>query len=368
MKFGGYDKILIFDVILLVIFGLVMISSASVIKSYNEVGNQYYYLFHQFFYGLIPGVILACVLSRIDYRKFKKSAPLFLMATLALLLVVFVPGLGLDIRDTRNWILVAGMSFQPSELAKLMLIIYLAAWLEERKKKLNDFSQGFVPFIMIIALIAIPLIKQPDIGTLVAICAIASTMYFIAGASITYIAMMFAGGIVGVITLIKIAPYRMNRLTTFMHPELDPQGIGYQINQALLALGSGGLLGLGLGHSRQKFNYLPEPIGDSIFAVAGEELGLIGLMFLILLFIIFATRGLAIANRTKDDFGKYIAVGITAWVTFQAILNIGAITSLLPLTGITLPFVSYGGSSLMSLLAGVGVLLSVSRYGNTYKK
>ena len=367
MKFGGYDKILIFDVILLVIFGLVMISSASVVKSYKEVGNQYYYLFHQFFYGMIPGIILASILSRIDYRKFKKSAPLFLIATLALLLVVFVPGLGLDIRDTRSWILVFGMSFQPSELAKLMFIIYLAAWLEERKKKLNDFSQGFIPFIMIIALVAIPLIKQPDVGTLVAICAIAGTMYYIAGAGIAYIAMMFAGGIAGVITLIKIAPYRMNRLTTFMHPEIDPQGIGYQINQALLALGSGGLLGLGLGHSRQKFNYLPEPIGDSIFAITGEELGLIGLIFLIFLFIIFAKRGLAIANNTKDDFGKYIAVGITAWVTFQAILNIGAITSLLPLTGIPLPFVSYGGSALMSLLAGVGVLLSVSRYGS-FKK
>ncbi|MDD3006748.1 MAG: putative lipid II flippase FtsW [Candidatus Pacebacteria bacterium] len=368
MKFGGYDKILIFDVLLLVLFGLVMISSASVVMSYKEVGNQYYYLVHQFFYGLVPGVILACVFSRIDYRKFKKSAPLFLFATLFLLLIVFVPGLGLDIRDTRSWITVAGMSFQPSELAKLTLIIYLAAWLEERKKKLNDFSQGFVPFIMIIVLVAIPLIKQPDVGTLVAVCAIAGTMYFIAGAGITYILMMIAGGIVGVMTLIKIAPYRMNRLTTFLHPELDPLGIGYQINQSLLALGSGGLFGLGLGHSRQKFNYLPEPIGDSIFAVAGEELGLLGLIFLIILFMVFATRGLAIARSAKDDFGKYIAVGITAWVTFQAILNIGAITSLLPLTGIPLPFVSYGGSALMSLLAGVGVLLSVSRYSNSYKK
>lgn len=368
MKFGGYDKILIFDVILLAVFGLVMISSASVVLSYNRFGNNYYYLGHQFFYGLLPGVILACIFSRIDYRKFKKNAPLFLVATLALLLVVFIPGIGPDIREAKSWIYIAGMSFQPSELAKLTFIIFLAAWLEERKKKLNDFSQGFMPLMMIIALVAIPLIKQPDIGTLVATCAIAFAMYFVAGAGFTYILIMLAGGIAGVITLIKIAPYRMNRLTTFMHPELDPQGIGYQINQSLLALGSGGILGLGLGHSRQKFNYLPEPIGDSIFAITGEELGLIGLIFLIFLFIVFAKRGLAIANNTKDDFGKFIAVGITSWVTFQALMNIGAITSLLPLTGIPLPFVSYGGSALMSLLMGVGVLLSVSRYGDSFKK
>lgn len=368
MKNGGYDKILIFDVLLLAVFGLVMISSASVVMSYNDFSNNYYYLIHQFVYGFLPGIFFAYILSRTDYRKFKKNAPLFLLATMALLLIVFIPGIGPDIREAKSWIHIFGMSFQPSELAKLTLIIYLAAWLEERKKKLNDFSQGFVPFIMIIALIAIPIIKQPDIGTLVAISAIAFVMYFVAGAAMSYIMIMFLGGMACVMMLIKIAPYRMNRLTTFMHPELDPQGIGYQINQSLLALGSGGLLGLGLGHSRQKFNYLPEPIGDSIFAVAGEELGLIGLAFLIFLFIVFAKRGLAIAVGTKDDFGKFIAVGITAWVTFQALMNIGAITSLLPLTGIPLPFISYGGSALMSLLMGVGVLLSVSHFGNSFKK
>jgi len=368
MKLGGYDKILVIDVLLLTVFGLVMISSASVVVSYNRYGNNYYYLIHQFLYGFLPGLVLMIIASRTDYRKFKNQAPLFLVATIFLLLLPFVPGIGTDIRDTRSWIVIAGMSFQPAELAKLTLIVYLAAWLEERKKKLNDFSQGFVPFLMILALAAIPLIKQPDIGTLVAISAISFVMYFVAGAGISYILILMGGGILAVMTLIKIAPYRMNRLTTFLHPELDPQGIGYQINQSLLALGSGGLFGVGLGHSRQKFNYLPEPIGDSIFAVTGEELGLVGLAALMLLFVIFAKRGLLIAASAKDDFGKFIAVGVTAWVTFQAIMNIGAITSLLPLTGIPLPFISYGGSALMALLAGVGVLLSVSRFGNSFKK
>ncbi|MFA7169506.1 MAG: putative lipid II flippase FtsW [Candidatus Paceibacterota bacterium] len=368
MKFAGYDKILIVDTILLLLFGLVMISSASVVLSYSKFGNNYYYLSHQFFYGLLPGVVLAFFAARTDYRKFKKLAPLFLLVTLALLLVVFVPGLSLDNRGVSSWISVAGMSFQPSELAKLTLIIYLAAWLEERKNKINDFSEGFIPFLMIIALIAIPILKQPDLGTLVVMCAIAFAMYFIAGAGFTYIMILALGGAAGVMVLIKLAPYRMQRLTTFLHPEYDPQGIGYQINQALLALGSGGILGLGLGHSRQKFNYLPEPIGDSIFAVTGEELGLVGLVFLLILFLLFARRGFLIAENAKDNFGKLIAVGITLWVIFQALMNIGAITSLLPLTGITLPFVSYGGSSLMALLTGTGVLLSVSKFGNSPKK
>lgn len=367
MKSGGYDKILVLDVLLLAIFGLVMISSASVVLSYNDFGHNYYYLNHQFIYGFLPGVVLMYAFSRMDYRKYKRYAPLFLLATLGLLLSVFIPGIGSEIRDVRSWIIIFGMSFQPSELAKLTFIIYLAAWLEERKKKINDFYQGFLPFVFIVALIAIPLIKQPDIGTLVAVTSIACTMYFVSGAGAKNLLMIFAGGIAGVIALIKVAPYRMNRLTTFLHPEIDPQGIGYQINQALLALGSGGLFGLGLGHSRQKFNYLPEPIGDSIFAVIGEELGLLGVALLMFLFLVFAKRGLDIASRTKDDFGKFIAAGITAWVTFQALMNVGAITSLLPLTGIPLPFISYGGSALMSLLASIGVLLSISRYGNAYR-
>jgi cell division protein FtsW len=368
MKIGGFDKILIVDIIILLVFGMVMVSSASVVLSYNKFGNNYYYLRHQFLYGLVPGLVLAAITCRIDYHKYKKNAPFFLIATMGLLLLVFIPGLGPNIREANSWIVIAGVSFQPSELAKLTFIIYLAAWLEERKGKLNDTHEGFIPFLMLLALIALPIIAQPDIGTLIVICSIAFTMYFIAGAGFKYIAMIGMGGLAGVMFLIKLEPYRMNRLMVFLHPELDPQGIGYQINQALLAFGSGGLFGLGLGHSRQKFNYLPEPIGDSIFAITGEELGLVGLIFLIALYLIFAARGIAIAERTRDDFGKFLAVGITAWVIFQAIMNIGAITSLIPLTGVPLPFVSYGGSALMTLLMGIGVLLNISKFGNSYKK
>jgi cell division protein FtsW len=368
MKFGGYDKILIIDIMFLLVFGLIVISSASVVLSYNKYGNNYYYLYHQFFYGIVPGLILTYVVSRFDYKKLKKYAPLFLIATLSLLLLVFIPGLTFGAKGASRWIVIAGQSFQPSEMAKLTFIIYLAAWLDQRKSKINDFNEGFMPFIMLIALVAIPIIKQPDIGTLISICLVAFAMYFMAGAGTKYMAIIFTGSVAAVMLLAKIEPYRMNRLKVFMHPELDPQGIGYQINQALLALGSGGIFGLGLGHSRQKFNYLPEPIGDSVFAITGEELGLIGLVFLISLYIIFAVRGFGIAENARDGFGKLLAVGITSWILFQVIMNIGAITSLIPLTGIPLPFVSYGGSSVISLLVGLGILLSVSRFGNTFKK
>lgn len=368
MKIGGFDKILIIDVLVLLVFGLVMVSSASVVLSYNNFGNNYYYLSHQFFRGVLPGLVLMILFARTDYRIFKKYSPYFLLITLLSLIVVFIPGISLDAKGASRWIVIAGMSFQPSEIAKLAFIIYLAAWLEQRKSKINDLHQGFIPLIMILALVAIPILKQPDFDTLIVMSALTFIMYFMAGAGLNYIAVMIAGGITAFLILIKLAPYRMNRLMVFMHPELDPQGIGYQINQSLLALGSGGLLGVGLGHSRQKFNYLPEPMGDSIFAVTGEELGIIGVVFLIFLFAIFAVRGTHIVEKTNDDFGKFLAVGITSLIILQALMNMGAITALIPLTGTPLPFISYGGSSILSSLMAVGILLSISKYGKSVKR
>jgi len=368
MKIGNYDKKLVSVVALLLVLGLVVLSSASVVLSYNNFGENFYYLKHQFFNGMVPGLLVMAILSKVDYRNFRKYAPFFLIVTLALLVSVFIPALTYETKGASRWIIIAGMSIQPSELAKVAFIIYLAAWLEQRKKKINDPNEAFFPFLMILVLIAIPILKQPDLGTLIVISGVSFAMYFVAGAGFTYISIMIVGGIIGVLALIKIAPYRMNRLTVFLHPELDPQGIGYQINQSLLAIGSGGLLGLGLGHSRQKFNYLPEPMGDSIFAIIGEELGIWGTVLIIVLFVVFAQRGFKIASEAKDDFGKFMAVGITSWIILQAIMNIGAITSLIPLTGIPLPFISYGGSSLLATLTGVGILLSISRFGNSFNK
>lgn len=364
MKSNNYDKILLATVILLSVFGLIMISSASVVVSYNNFGYNHYYLSHQFLYGFLPGMAFLFLFKKYDYHIFRKYAAFLLIATVILLFLVFVPDLGFGLKGASRWISFGGVSIQPSEIAKLTFILYLAAWLEGRGKNPKTASNALIPFVVIIAIISIPLALQPDIGTLCMIVLIGVVMYFISGAKISHIFTIAFCGILGLIALIKIAPYRMDRLMVFLHPELDPQGTGYQVNQALLALGSGGIFGLGFGHSRQKFNYLPEPIGDSIFAVVGEELGLIGLTIVIILFLVFAFRGFKIASKAKDNFGKFVAVGITSWITFQAMMNIAAITSLIPLTGIPLPFVSYGGSALVMSLAGVGILLNISKKGN----
>lgn len=363
MRTQKTDKILTIVVLLLSIFGLIMISSASVVVSYNNFGYNYYYLLHQFFYGFLSGMLLLFLFQKIDYHIFKKYAPALFAISIIFLLFIFIPGLGYGTSGASRWIAVGSVNFQPSEIAKLAFILYLAVWFEKRKEHIKSFSGLFAPFVCILAIIALLLIKQPDIGTLVIIVITAVIMYFMAGAKLVHIASLVFAGMVGMFTLIKIAPYRMDRLVVFLHPEIDPLGIGYQINQALLAIGSGGIFGLGLGHSRQKFNYLPEPIGDSIFAVIGEELGIIGLVVVIALFLLFALRGFRIANKADDDFGKLVAVGITSWIVFQSLMNMAAIISLIPLTGIPLPFISYGGSAMAISLAGVGILLSISKYG-----
>ncbi|MBW6440802.1 putative lipid II flippase FtsW [Patescibacteria group bacterium] len=362
MKLKNIDKSLFITVIALSVFGLIIISSASVVMSYNKFGyNNHYYLLHQFLYGFLPGIILLYLIQKIDYKILKNYAPLFLVATLILSLIVFIPGVGYGLKGANRWIDIAGISLQPSEFIKLTFVIYLAAWLENNKKDKEKFSKLLIPFIIITSVIALPLILQPDVGTLSIIILTAVIMYFMSGARISHILIIVSGGIMGLLFLIKVAPYRMNRFIVFLHPELDPLGIGYQINQALLAIGSGGFLGLGFGRSRQKFNYLPEPIGDSIFAVTGEELGFVGLFILLTLFLIFALKGYKIASKAPDDFGKLVAIGITSWIIFQAFVNIAAIISLIPLTGIPLPFISYGGSALITSLVGCGILLSISR-------
>ncbi|MFA6097619.1 MAG: putative lipid II flippase FtsW [Candidatus Paceibacterota bacterium] len=362
MKKNSADKILIIDILFLLVFGLIVISSVSVVISYNNFGYNYYYLTHQFLYGMAPGVLLMFILKDVDYKNYKKYAHLFFFAAIFLLVMVFLPGFGLETKGASRWIVVGDFSFQPSELAKLAFIIYFANWLAMKEKDLKNFEKGFLPFVLIVALVALPLILQPDIGTMMVIGAVALAMFIVAGANIRHLPLLFAGAVLAIFSLIKLAPYRVDRLMVFLHPELDPKGIGYQINQALLALGSGGFFGLGYGHSRQKFNYLPEPMGDSIFAVIGEELGLFGLMIVIALFVVYAKRGFEIARNAPDNFGKFTAFGITSWIAFQAFINIAAITSLAPLTGIPLPFISYGGSSLVVSLMGMGILLNISKH------
>lgn len=355
------DQILTMTTFALILFGLVILSSAGIAISQSRFGDPYYFFKHQLLFGVLPGLFLMYIVQKIDYHFWKKFAFLFFVVNLVFLILVFIPGFGLNFQGASRWIKLGPFSFQPSEMLKLALILYLAAWLEGKKEKGADFFEGFVPFLAILGVVGFLIIKQPDMGTLGTTVLIAMSIYFMSGARVQHLSMMFGLGVLSFLALVKFESYRMNRLLVFLHPELDPRGIGYQINQALLALGSGGIFGLGLGHSRQKFNYLPEPVGDSIFAIIGEEIGLIGAMALVTLFVIFAMRGLKIAKNAPDTFGKLIAVGITAWIIFQALINISAISGLIPLTGVTLPFISYGGTSIVFLMIGVGILLNISK-------
>ncbi|MFH0969565.1 MAG: putative lipid II flippase FtsW [Patescibacteria group bacterium] len=356
------DNVLLFTVFALLIFGLIMIASAGVVYSQSRFGDQYYFFKRQLLFGILPGLVACYICQKINYHYWKKIAvPLFFIALVGLVLV-FVPGVGARLYGASRWLQLGPISFQPSEMAKLSIIIYLAAWLEGRgSHRIRDFFEGFLPFLGILAVIAFLIIKQPDMGTLGVIVITMLIMFFSSGSKLAHIFWMGAGGILAFFALVKVEPYRFNRLLIFLNPDLDPRGIGYHINQALLAVGSGGILGLGLGHSRQKFYYLPEPVGDSIFAVIGEELGIIGAVVLVMLFLSFALRGFKIARNSNDDFGKLLGIGITSWIVIQAFINISAIIAIIPLTGVPLPFISYGGTSIVFLLAGVGILLNISK-------
>lgn len=356
------DKTLLTIIFTLAVFGLIMISSASVLYSKTRFDDANYFLSHQFFYGFLPGLLVLYIFSRIDYHLWRKFAVPFFFVTVIALILVFIPGVGKNIYGASRWIDLGPISFQPSEMAKLSIILYLAAWLSSRgKERIRDIYEGMLPFLGILAVMSFLIIKQPDTGTLGVVILISIVMFFVSGANLSHIWGIFLGGAVALAGLIAMAPYRLNRMLVFLNPDHDPQGVGYQITQALLAVGSGGVLGVGLGHSRQKFNYLPEPVGDSIFAIIGEELGMIGAAAIVLLFIFFAFRGLKIAKNAADDFGKLIAIGIVSWVVCQAFVNISAILAIIPLTGIPLPFISYGGTSFVFLMVAMGILLNVSK-------
>lgn len=360
---GKPDYFFVGAFFLLLLIGIVILSSASAVVSYQKFGTQNYYLIHQILFGLLPGLILFTITSRIDYHVWQKFSVAFLAISVLLLMLVFFPGIGFEYGGARRWIHLGSFLFQPSEIVKLTFLLYLASWLSSKgKKNLQDFSYGFLPFIVLIGTIAFLIIAQPDVGTMAVIAAIAFTMYFIGGAPVPHLAVAGGAALALFVVLINTAAYRLKRFMTFLNPEADPLGVGYHINQALLAIGSGGLFGRGFGHSRQKFAYLPEVTGDSIFAIAAEELGFFFGVFLLGLYVFIAYRGLKIARNAPDDFGRFVAVGVTAWIIFQAFINIGAMLSLLPLTGIPLPFVSYGGSSVLVCLTGIGILVNISRH------
>lgn len=361
------DPILLGLIFVLLFFGLVMISSAGVVISETRFGDPYHLFKRQLFFGIIPGLAVFFIVQKINYRFWKKISLPFFILSIFLLILALIPGVGETYKGASRWIDLGKFSFQPAELVKLAIIIYLAAWIESRKKEIKSFSHGVLPFLFILAIPAALIISQPDVGTLGSILIIAFAMFFVAGTPFLYLmGLAVSGSILGAF-LILISEYRLDRVKAFLDSSIDPQKIGYQINQALLAVGSGGIFGLGLGHSRQKFNYLPEPVGDSIFAVTAEELGFIGAGFLVVLFVAFALRGFRIACSAPDTFSRLAAVGISSWIVFQAFINIMAIIKIIPLTGIPLPFISYGATSMIFVLTASGILVNISKYCNLEK-
>ncbi len=349
----------------MVLFGLMMLASASAPVGYERFKDSYYFLTHQVIFGLVPGLAGMFFFSRVPYTFWKTHAWNLLLVSIGLLVLVFLPGLSAGIGTAHSWISIGGLfSLQPSEIVKLTFLFYLAGWLEKRGEHgMKDIGNGLIPFVTVLGIIILLLVLQPDVGTMLIISAMSIVVYFVAGAPILHVLTLFAGGIAGVATLIAIKPYRAARLMTFLNPELDPQGVGYHINQALLAIGSGGFFGVGYGLSRQKFQYLPEVVGDSIFAVISEELGFIFGLLILGMYLLFLSRTIAIGERAPDRFGKYVCVGIAAWITIQAFINIGSMAAIMPMTGTTLPFVSYGGTSLAVCLSAIGVVLNISKHG-----
>ncbi|HZX50132.1 MAG TPA: putative lipid II flippase FtsW [Candidatus Paceibacterota bacterium] len=348
----------------LLFVGMLILASVSVSFSLQNTGTTFYYLNHQLLLGLLPGLVAATIAFFTPLPFIRKMSLWFLLFCIFLLALVFVPGIGSgETGGAHRWLSAGPFSFQPAELLKVAFVLYLASWLSAKKKRRQENTkETLLPFAAMMGVVSLFLILQPDIGTLAVIAATGLTMYFLAGTPLWHAATLVGIGLLALGGLVLIAPYRFSRFAVFLNPSLDPLGQGYQVKQALIGIGSGGLAGAGLGLSFQKFGVLPEPISDSIFAVFAEETGFLGGLLLIGLIVAFAWRGLIVSKRVlSDQFASLAAAGIVSWIFLQSAVNIAAMIGLLPLTGIPLPFVSYGGSALFSELLAVGILLNISK-------
>jgi len=367
MKTHSPDYPLVVGSTILILLGILILASVSVSFAQEKYGSTYYFLKHQIIYGIIPGLFLGFLAYKFPLSLLKKLAFVFFVVNLIFLALVFAPEIGTKLGGAARWVNLGPISFQPSEFLKLTFILYLAAWMASRTKKAGsvkirkDVSATLIAFMISTGLVSLFLIFQPDISTLGIIVLMGMLIYFFSGAPVWHSMLMILIGTGGLLVLVKIASYRFNRLLVFLNPELDPMGIGYQVKQALIAIGSGGIFGLGLGMSRQKFGFLPQSISDSVFAIFAEETGFIGGAILIILFLFFVWRGFKVAKSTQDKFLQLTALGISSWIGIQAFINIGAMIGILPLTGIPLPFVSFGGSHIITEFVGLGILLNISK-------
>ena len=355
-----FDKYLFFSVIILMLFGLVMIYSASFIWAEYKFGNSLHYAIYQGTFILI-GIFLMYFLSKINYKFYYKNATKLLIIAIILLILVLIPGIGIVRNGSRSWFGIGGFGIQPSEFAKLALIIFASKYLEKSNKFLKDYKRGVFPILGILLFIFGLIMLEPDFGTGMILVISIIAILFVAGVNMKFFFGLGAIGIVGIIVLIIIAPYRMDRITSFLDPWSDPLGTGFQIIQSLYAIGPGGLLGMGLFNSRQKHFYLPEPQTDFIFSIISEELGVLGVVIVVTLFGIILYRSIKISLRQENLFAKYLSFGLIFQMIVQTILNLSVVIGLIPVTGVTLPFLSYGGSSLLISCISVGIILSISR-------
>ena len=357
----NFDKSLLIISLIILVFGLIMLYSASVAVAFERFGDSGFYIKKQLI-ALSIGIIAGYMAYKIDYHFWEKWSLAFLFISIILLILVLIPGIGVSGQGAQRWLSIGIAAFQTSELAKLSLILYLSAWISERgRSAISEFKIGFIPFATVIGIFGLLILMQPDLGSTMIVVFIGVVLYFAGGASIKHIISLAIVGGIGLWAAIAAAPYRMARLLSFLNPGMDPQGAGYHIKQALLAVGSGGFLGMGLGQSRQKFLYLPEVAGDSLFAVIAEETGFVFSVLIVLGFLFFFWRSIIISKQSQDKFGRLCAFGIGSWIILQAFVNIGAMLGVLPLTGLTLPLMSYGGSSLIVTMASIGILLNISR-------
>ena len=351
-------------VVALVSLGVVMVYSASAIVAAERFGDPLFFLKKQLFWAVLG---MGCLWGamRLDYRRLERLVVPLLVLSFVLLVLVLVPPFGQAINGTRRWFRVASFSFQPVELAKLSLVVYLAAFLTRRQEVVRSFAQGLLPLLMVAGGMAALTILQPDLGNSVTLVLLTLALAYLAGARGMHMAAIAGAAVPVVAVLIAMKPYRWRRMVAFMNPWDDPQGSGFQIIQSFLALGSGGVLGRGLGESKQKLFYLPEPYTDFIFAIIGEELGLLGGVTVVVLFALLIWRGLRVGLHAPDAFGGYLALGLTLMLALQTLVNLGVVMGALPTKGLPLPFISFGGSALLTTMFSAGVLLNISQHSTT---
>lgn len=355
------DYPLLITVILLATFGIVMIYSASNVWALYKFNDAFKFVKHQGLFFII-GLFLLVFISRIKYTKYYEKANVILFIVLILLVLVIIPGIGTVRNGSRSWFGIGSFGLQPSEAAKITLIIFTSKYLVNNERNLKDIKKGLLPILGVIFLVFGLIMLQPDFGTGVIIVISTIGLLFIGGVNFKFFIRLGILGVIGVVVLILIAPYRLERILSFLNPWSDPLGSGFQIIQSLYAIGPGGLFGYGFLNSRQKHFYLPEPQTDFIFSIISEEFGFMGVLIVTSLFLVIIIRGFKIARKSDELFGKYLAFGITFQIAFQAILNLMVVVGLIPVTGVTLPFLSYGGSSLLITLCSIGILLNISRY------